>query len=194
MIDNHEIFYYYVESLLLIRLVWSSDWVRTLFFNPTQSDEQDSKPSSKIRAFELVQNSNSNRVWSLNSIRRTELSVQFNSSDKILDPTLGLTVQPEFFVWAEIRIECSTNKYACSIQFVERNAVFDSIRRTKIRIRSILSNKTDEFDSTRRTKNLCSILLNPRIERSSSNSIQFDDHSKYVEHSRTSNILVRRIF
>jgi hypothetical protein len=162
-------------------IMWSSNWVRTLFFNSTQFDEQNSKFSSKIRAFELAQNSSSNKVWSFKSIRRTELFVQFNSSNKILDSILELIAQFEIFVWVEIRIKCSTNKYVCSIQFVERNAVFNSIRRTKIRIRSILSNKTNEFDSIRRTKNLCLILLNLKIERSSLNSTQFDDHSSHSD-------------
>ncbi len=170
-----------ISRLVYASIMWSSNWVRTLFFNSTQLDEQDSKFSSRIRTFELVQSSSSNKVWSLKSIRRTELFVQFNSSNKILDSILELIVQLEIFVWVEIRIECSTNKYVCSIQFVERNVVFDSIRRTKTRIRSIFSNKTDELDSIRRTKNLCSILFNSRIERSSSSSIQLVDHSTHRE-------------
>ncbi len=156
--------------------MWSSSWVRTLFVNPTQPDEQDPKPSPKVRAPELAQGSGSNRVWPLKSIRRTELSVQSNSSNKILDSTLELIVQYEIFVWVEIRVECSTNKYVCSIQFVERNAVFDSIRRTKIRTRSTLPNKTGKPDSTRRTRNLCPTLPNPRVWRPSSGSTQLDGH------------------
>jgi hypothetical protein len=35
--------------------VWPSGWVWTLFFNPTRSDEQDSKLSLKIRTLELIQ-------------------------------------------------------------------------------------------------------------------------------------------
>ncbi len=149
-----------------IYLVWSSSWVRTLFFNPIQPDEQDSKPSPRVRAFELAQSSGSNRVWSLKSTRRTELSVQFNSSNKILGPILGLIAQPEIFVWAEIRIECSTNKYACSIQLVERNAVFDSTRRTKTRTRSTRSAKSAcpvQLVELRHCVQLCSNLgLNAR--------------------------------
>ncbi len=158
--------------------MWSSGWVRTLFFNPTQPDEQDLKPSPRVRAPKVVQGSGLDRVWPPKPTRRTELSVQFNPSDKILGPTLGLTAQPEIFVWAEIRVECSTNKYVCSIQFVERNAAFDSTRRTKTRIRPTLPNKTGEPGSTRQTGNLCSTLLNPRVERPSSGSTQPDGHSK----------------
>ncbi len=43
-------------------IVWPSDWVRTLFFNPTQSDEQNPKPSPKVRTFELAQGSGSDRI------------------------------------------------------------------------------------------------------------------------------------
>jgi hypothetical protein len=169
---------------LNFRLVWSSSWVRTLFFNPTQSDEQDPKPSPRVRAPELAQGSGSDRVWSFKSIRRTELSVQFNSSNKILDSILELIAQFEIFVWVEIRVEYSTNKYVCSIQFVERNAVFDSIRRTKTRTRSILSNKTDELDSIRRTRNLCPTLFNSRVERPSSGSTQPDGHSTFAQRKK----------
>jgi hypothetical protein len=36
--------------------VWSSSWVRTLFFNSTRFDEQTLKPNSRVKAFELVHN------------------------------------------------------------------------------------------------------------------------------------------
>jgi hypothetical protein len=100
--------------------VWSSGWVRTLFFNPTQSDGQNPKPSPRVRTPELVQGSGSDKTWYSSqsagqnclfsparrakltvqptvwepnsrflyepkfglSVRRTSMSVRFNSSDK----------------------------------------------------------------------------------------------------------------
>jgi hypothetical protein len=43
-------------------LMWSSSWVRTLFFNPIQPDEQNSKPSLRVRTLELAQSSSSDRI------------------------------------------------------------------------------------------------------------------------------------
>ncbi len=37
--------------------MWPSGWVRTLFFNPTQPDGQNLKPSPRVRTPELVQDS-----------------------------------------------------------------------------------------------------------------------------------------
>ncbi len=92
------------------QIVWSSGWVRTLFFNPTRLDEQESKLSPRIRVRELAQGSNSNEStcsdpirnlktvvqpvnWTLNSgfdhttssnwtFERTKILVRFNSSNK----------------------------------------------------------------------------------------------------------------
>ncbi len=89
----------------------------------------------------------------------------------VLNSNFGLYNKLELSVWA--------NKNSCSIQFVERNVVFDSTRRTKIRMRLILSNKTDALDSTRRARNLCPTLLNSRVKRPSSSSTQLDGHSKH---------------
>jgi hypothetical protein len=46
----------------IFHLVWSSSWFWTLFFNPTQLDEQDPKPSPRIRAPELAQGLGSDRI------------------------------------------------------------------------------------------------------------------------------------
>ncbi len=42
-------------EIITFHIVWPSGWVWTLFFNPTRSDEQDSKLSLKIRTLELIQ-------------------------------------------------------------------------------------------------------------------------------------------
>jgi hypothetical protein len=44
------------------QLVWPSGWVRTLFFNPTQLDGQNPKPSPRVRTPELVQGSSSDKT------------------------------------------------------------------------------------------------------------------------------------
>jgi hypothetical protein len=107
------------ETLLfskdLIKLVWPSSWVRTLFFNPTRPDEQDSKSSPRVRIRGLAQNSNSDESACSDSIRnlkrivqpvgwtsdsgfghttssgwtfeRTKILVRFNSSDKNPNPS-----------------------------------------------------------------------------------------------------------
>ncbi len=43
-------------------VVWPSDWVRTLFFNPIQPDGQNPKPSLRVRTSELAQSSGSDRI------------------------------------------------------------------------------------------------------------------------------------
>ncbi len=58
-------------------LMWSSCWVRTLFFNSIQPDEQNLKPSPRIRAPELVQSSGSNRIAC--SVQFVEQSCLFSS-------------------------------------------------------------------------------------------------------------------
>ncbi len=50
------------EDCWVANLVWSSNWVRTIFFNSIRLDEQSSKFSSRIRTLELVQNSNSKKT------------------------------------------------------------------------------------------------------------------------------------
>ncbi len=42
--------------------MWPSGWVRTLFFNPTQPDGQNPKPSPRVRTPELAQDSGSDRI------------------------------------------------------------------------------------------------------------------------------------
>ncbi len=122
-------------------IVWPSGWIRTFFFNPTRPDEQNPKPSPRVRTSELAQDSGSNRTWSLRPIRRTNLIVRLSSSNKIFDSILDLRAQLGVFVWRRVRVERSTNKNACSIQPVGRNPVFDLTRRTKTRARSTRSNK-----------------------------------------------------
>jgi hypothetical protein len=72
--------------LIQRRVVWPSGWVRTFFFNPTRSDEQDPKPSLRTRTPELAQSSGSNKVdhsgqfveqdCLFSSIRRTKFDDQ----------------------------------------------------------------------------------------------------------------------
>jgi hypothetical protein len=123
-------------------LVWPSGWVRTLFFNPTRPDGQDSKPSPRARTPKLAQGSGSDKSWPLRSTRRTGLLVQPSPSDEICLSTLGLIAQPEIFVWVDIRVGRSTDKTLCPIQPVGQDAVFDSTRRTPTRTRSTRSAKS----------------------------------------------------
>ncbi len=97
-----------------MQLVWSSSWVRTLFFNPIRPDEQESKPSPRIRVRGLAQDSSSDGSacsdptrnlkktvqlvsWTLNSsfgsttssdwtFERTKILVRFNPSNKNPNP------------------------------------------------------------------------------------------------------------
>jgi hypothetical protein len=108
-------------------VVWSSSWVRTLFFNSTQPDEQNPKSSPRARTPELAQGSGADRIacsaqlveqiWSFNP--RVDYSIRdfcmSRNSDWVLD---------------------------------EQVCLFDSIRRTRTRIRSILLNKnSNPFNS-----------------------------------------------
>ncbi len=122
------IFFNWVYSL--INLVWSSSWIRTLFFNPTQSDEQNSKSSSRIRTSELAQSSSSDRI---------ACSVQFVEQNLMINS----------------RIDLSTRAFCMSRNsnwaFDEQLCLFDSIRRTKVRARVIRPNKNlNSFDSLER--------------------------------------------
>jgi hypothetical protein len=84
---NVETFIIIFESMKNFELiVWSSGWIRTLFFNPTQSDEQNPKSSPRIRTPELIQSSSLNKTWYSSpsvgqnclssSARRAKLTVQ----------------------------------------------------------------------------------------------------------------------
>jgi hypothetical protein len=106
--------------------VWPSDWVWTLFFNPTQSDEQNPKPSSRIRTPELAQSSGSNRI---------ACSVQSVEQNLMINPRIDLS----------IRAFCMSRN--SNWAFDEQLCLFDSIRRTKVRARVIRSNKNlNPFD------------------------------------------------
>jgi hypothetical protein len=156
--------------------VWPSGWVRTLFFNPTRPDGQDPKPSPRARALELAQGSGSDRTWPPRQIRRTELSVQFNSSNKIWWSTLRLISQFELFVWVEIRVECSTNKYVCSIQLVEQELESVQLVRTEGVHPIQLVEQDLESVQPSRTEGVHSTLLKPRVWRLSSGSTQPKDN------------------
>jgi hypothetical protein len=109
-------------------VVWPSDWVRTLFFNPIQPDGQNPKPSLRVRTSELAQSSGSDRI---------ACSAQFVEQTWPFNP----------------RIDHSTRDFCMSRDsgWVLDGQVylFDSIRRTRIRIRSILSNKNpNPFNSS----------------------------------------------
>jgi hypothetical protein len=100
--------------------VWPSGWIRTLFFNPTQLDEQNPKPSPRIRTPELAQSSGSDRI---------ACSVQLVEQNLMINP----------------RIDLSTRAFCMSRNlnwaFDEQINLFDSTRRTRIRIRSTLPDK-----------------------------------------------------
>jgi hypothetical protein len=136
--------------------MWSSRWIRTIFFNSTQPDEQNSKPSPRARTPELAQGSGSDRIacpvqfvgqiWSFNprvdhstrmsihttvsswALERTKILVRFNPSNKNPNPINPLGQEPE-------------------------------------------------PDQSARTEEICPTLPKPRIGRPSSGSTQLDDHS-----------------
>ncbi len=100
--------------------MWPSSWVRTLFFNPTQPDGQDPKPSPGARASELVQGSSSDR-----SDHSSQL-VEQNS-------------------WFNPRIDRSTRDFCMSRNsgwvLDEQIYLFDSIRRSHDCVQSNPSDK-----------------------------------------------------
>jgi hypothetical protein len=101
-------------------VVWPSGWVRTLFLNPTQPDGQNPKSSPRIRTPELAQNSSSNRIaCSAQSVGQTW---PFNPR-----------------VDHSIRDFCMSRDSGWVLD--EQVCLSDSIRRTRTRTRSILSNK-----------------------------------------------------
>jgi hypothetical protein len=88
----------HVNSLL----VWPSSWIRTLFFNPIQFDEQNPKPSLRVRTSELVQDSGSDKTWYssqsvgqnclFSSVRRAKLTVQ----PTVWEPNPRFLYEPKF--------------------------------------------------------------------------------------------------
>jgi hypothetical protein len=58
------------------KVVWSSSWVWTLFFNPIRPDEQDSKPSPRVRVRGLAQGSSSNECACSDSTRNSKTAAQ----------------------------------------------------------------------------------------------------------------------
>ncbi len=100
--------------------MWSSGWVRTLFFNSTQPDEQNPKPSPRVRTSELAQGSGSDRI--------------------------ACSVQPvEQNLMANPRVDLSTRAFGMSRNWGwaldEQIGLFDSTRRTRTRTRPILPDK-----------------------------------------------------
>jgi hypothetical protein len=67
----------WLTRCIIWRLMSSSSWVRTLFFNSTRLDEQDSKLSSKVRIRELAQGSNSDGSACSDSTRNLKTVAQF---------------------------------------------------------------------------------------------------------------------
>jgi hypothetical protein len=142
--------------LLFIELVWPSDWIRTLFFNPTRLDEQSSKPSPRVRTSELVQGSGSNKTWYWSQLveqnclfspaRRAKLTVQFTiwefNSRFLYESKFELSARRTYM---SVRFN-SSNKNSNSINSLDQKCLFDSTRWTRIRIRSTLSNRWDVFD------------------------------------------------
>jgi hypothetical protein len=120
LIDFHFVIIYLPD------IMWSSGWIRTLFFNSIQSDEQNPKPSPRIRTPELAQNSGSNRI---------ACSVQSVEQNLMINLRIDLS----------IRAFCMSRN--SSWAFDEQLCLFDSIRRTKVRVRVIRSDKNlNPFD------------------------------------------------
>jgi hypothetical protein len=143
--------------------MWSSNWVRTLFFNLTQFDEQNSKFSPRVRTFELAQSSSSNRIAC--SAQFVEQTWSFN-----------------------FKIDHSTRDFCMSRDsnwvLDEQVCLFDSIRRTRTRIRSILSNKnSNPFNSFEQKEcvQFCSILelnVRARVQLNSTVILMFETFLK----------------
>jgi hypothetical protein len=187
--------------IIEIFLVWSSSWIRTLFFNPTRPDEQDPKPSPRVRAPEQTQGSGLNRTWSLRPIRRTELSVLFNSSDRVVCPAqfVGQNLMANPRIGRPTRAFCTSRNSGWaldgqiglfdstrrSLNWVRFNSsghstVFDPTRRTRTRIRSTRLDRRSAPSPTRRAKGICPTLPKPRVGRPSSGSTRSDRHSRYL--------------
>ncbi len=123
----HEIFAGHQIFNHMLFVVWLSNWVRTLFFNSTQLDEQNPKSSPRIRTSELAQNSDSDRI---------ACSVQFVERNLMINSRIDLS----------IRAFCINRNSDWTLD--EQVCLFDSIRRTKVRGRVIRSNKNpNPFDS-----------------------------------------------
>jgi hypothetical protein len=137
-------------------LVWPSGWVRTLFFNPIQPDEQNPKPSSRIRTPELVQGSGSDKTWYssqlvgqnclFSSARRTKLTVQPTiwelNSRFLYEPKFGLSARRTSM---SVRFN-SSDKSPSSSNPPEQKPQFVRSVRTKTSARPTRSGEKDMFN------------------------------------------------
>ncbi len=136
--------------------MWPSSWVRTLFFNPTRPDEQESKPSPRIRVRELAQGSGSDGLACSNPTRNLKMIVQLVSW--IFDSGFGHTTSSD---WTFERTKI----------LVRSNPSDKNPNPVNPLGQKCLSG------STRRAEALCPTLPKPRVERPSSGSTQPDGHS-----------------
>jgi hypothetical protein len=133
-------------------------WVRTLFFNPTRPDEQESKPDPRVRVRELAQDSGSDGLACPDSIRNLKMIAQFVSWT--FDSGFGHTTSSG---WTSERTKI----------LVRFNPSDKNPNPANPLGQKCLSG------STRRAEALCSTLPKPRVGRPSSGSTQPDGHPKY---------------
>jgi hypothetical protein len=142
-----------IEALQKKWLVWPSGWVRTLFFNPTQSDGQNPKPSPRVRTPELVQGSGSDKTWYssqpvgqnclFSPVRRAKLIVQ----PTVWEPNPRFLYGPKFGLSARrtsmpVRFN-SSDKSPSSSNPLEQKPQFVRPVRTKTPARSTRSGEKD---------------------------------------------------
>ncbi len=169
--------------------MWPSDWIRTLFFNSTQSDEQNSKPSPRVRTPELAQSLGSDRI---------ACSVQSVEQNLMINPRIDLS----------IRAFCMSRNSDWTLD--GQLCLFDSIRRTKVRVRVIRPDKNlnpsdslgwegyVQFCPNLGLNTRARVQLNPtatlrtlmqRIDRATKNSNRIDEfiwfHSKWCKKKKS---------
>jgi hypothetical protein len=140
-----------------IWVVWSSGWVRTLFFNPTRFDEQESKSSPRIKVRELAQDSGSDGLACPDPTRNLKMTAQ--PVNWTFDSGFGHTTSSGWtFERTKILFRFNpSNKNPNPVKPLGQKCL---------------------SGSTRRAKALCPTLPKPRVERPSSGSTQPDGHSK----------------
>jgi hypothetical protein len=115
----------------LSRVVWPSDWVRTLLFNPTRPDERDPKPSPRVRALELAQGSDSDGPACSDPTRNLKTAAQ----------PVSWALNPNIDSYNNLGLSVRADKNPCSIQLIEQVCLSDSTRRTRTRTRQIRSDR-----------------------------------------------------
>jgi hypothetical protein len=96
-------------------VVWSSGWIRTHFFNPTQPDEQNPKPSLRVRTSELVQDSGSDKTWY--SSQSVEQNCLFSPVRRAKLTVQSTVWEPNSRIWYEPKFELSARRTSMSVRF-----------------------------------------------------------------------------